>query len=476
MSVVEQLTRQIDALGPAATDAVPVPIYYINLDSECNRRRYMEVQLAPVNTRVTRVSGVDGRTMTTDPGPGAHEVDGLSIRTSYRLTGPKLGCTLSHLRAIETARAHDDEWALVCEDDVLFQLSARWPKGILARLMKEGDACDAGIIQLYWGPRSDVPASEYGEIVYQLVHMTEKPCWGTVAYLISKRGQQDILEYTGPVEDATPDQPIFIGDPAFDPVRSQKYAHLKKRTLSGVADAFLYGLTPTYTTSKPLLTFDNRVHRSIINPNHVGDSSLENQKRILLLYNPKHATVLTVGNWDVMGAAQIEFLEYAATVGSSLVVGVYSDAFLETINHPATTQPGPERALLVAALRAVDSVEMLDTMHDVRKYLDSRKRVIWLSPETEEVTLSVAHPSTAIPRTVVPRFKDITSPYCTHGQRGAGAARSEGPESNSCSEPVEGARICVDSTEPASKVQDWIRALDELRSHLEIGPPLEIGN
>jgi len=317
---LEKIRTRLARLDPICPDALPVPIYYINLDRSRDRRAFMEAQLqhAP---HVTRIEGIDGTRTYSNPKTNVRRVgapltppprskntstespfssQGITFQSSYPLISTKFGCTLSHLKALTQIERDGHEWALVCEDDAVFTLSSLWPKHVLSNLCEEGDRRKAGIIQLYWAPRSDIPESKYHKFSpYQLVPIGPKPCWGTVAYLVSKKGVQDILEYTGrfPQEDsifdcATHKDPLevhqhptllYLDDPDKSRWHRVQYKHLKRQKLQGVADSFLYGLTPTFTCGRPLVMYDNCDMDAIVS-NTNRPRSLGIQRKILNLY------------------------------------------------------------------------------------------------------------------------------------------------------------------------------------------------
>jgi GR25 family glycosyltransferase involved in LPS biosynthesis len=313
---VAYVRTQLRKLDPVCAEALSVPIYYINLDQSRDRRDYMESQLRLIDG-VTRIEGIDGTVTHPAPRPELKQVggpivsdkhkpppfktQGVTFRSSYKLLAVKFGCTLSHLKALTRIEKDNCDWALVCEDDAVLTLSSKWPTHILENLCKEGDVVGAGIIQLYWGIRSDTPASKFNNhSVFTLVHIPLNPCWGTVAYLVSKRGVRDILDYTGRfpsnLNSVRPDimRPItqhelsnsgllYVDDPDKSPRHAAKYIHLPRKKLIGVADSFLYGLTPTYTCGKPLVLYDNCDMDAIVG-NTNQTRSLAVQKKILRLY------------------------------------------------------------------------------------------------------------------------------------------------------------------------------------------------
>lgn len=95
-------------------------IYWLNLDSDTDRRQYMEQQFEYWEIKNhTRISGYDGR------------VDDVSLYIKGRIpdnvTQNELGCCMSHLKAIKHFYENTkDEYCLIVEDDVSFDLVKYW--------------------------------------------------------------------------------------------------------------------------------------------------------------------------------------------------------------------------------------------------------------------------------------------------------------------------------------------------------------
>lgn len=294
MATVNLVRDRLAALDPVDADAITVPIYYINLDKSVDRAQFMHAQLKGTNP--TRIEAVDGTVQFKRPKPGLENIGGVAIRSTYHLGATRFACTLSHIRALTQIERDGHPWALVCEDDAVLTLSSKWPSNLIQNLCTQGDEVGAGIIQLYWRPRSNILTSKYNSSTpYTLVPMIEYPCWGTVAYLVSTKGIQDILDYTGrfPLDDwettnsrnepLNVETPLYIDDPKNNPHHAEKYRDLPRQSLQGVADSFLYGLTPTFTSGKPLVLFDNCDMDALIGQTNVP-ASLSAQLRILDLY------------------------------------------------------------------------------------------------------------------------------------------------------------------------------------------------
>lgn len=97
-----------------------VPIYYLNLDGQPERKQYMEDQFKYWEIEnYTRISAYDGRD------------DDLSdiIKGRYpeNMTSGEIGCTTSHLKALKYwYETSDSPYAIIMEDDVDLQLARFW--------------------------------------------------------------------------------------------------------------------------------------------------------------------------------------------------------------------------------------------------------------------------------------------------------------------------------------------------------------
>jgi GR25 family glycosyltransferase involved in LPS biosynthesis len=109
-----------------------IPIYYINLDRATGRRKRMEYEIRKYSIpNVTRICAVDAKRLS----PGRHgkyeDITYEVVDYVPRDKKTRLACTLSHLLAIQTAYYNNDQFAIVCEDDVSFNLLPHWtPKSI----------------------------------------------------------------------------------------------------------------------------------------------------------------------------------------------------------------------------------------------------------------------------------------------------------------------------------------------------------
>ena len=96
-------------------------IYWLNLDADVERREYMEDQFDYWQVKNhTRISGYDGREDDVS--------DQLKGRIPDMVNQGELGCCMSHLKAIkEFYENSEDEYCIIAEDDISFELVHYWP-------------------------------------------------------------------------------------------------------------------------------------------------------------------------------------------------------------------------------------------------------------------------------------------------------------------------------------------------------------
>lgn len=95
-------------------------IYWLNLDSDLDRRKYMEAQFQYWEIENhTRISGYDGR----------DDDVSVNIKGTFpeNISQNELGCCLSHLKAIKHFYENtNDNYCLIVEDDVSFETVKYW--------------------------------------------------------------------------------------------------------------------------------------------------------------------------------------------------------------------------------------------------------------------------------------------------------------------------------------------------------------
>jgi len=96
------------------------PIYWINLDTDVERKEKAEELFKYYDIPNTRISGFDGRK------------EDLSVylegNVPPQMNSGEVGCTLSHLKALKYfLEETNDDIAIICEDDIVFDTVEYWP-------------------------------------------------------------------------------------------------------------------------------------------------------------------------------------------------------------------------------------------------------------------------------------------------------------------------------------------------------------
>tara|TARA_B100000575_G_scaffold205905_1_gene167293 strand:- start:179 stop:973 length:795 start_codon:yes stop_codon:yes gene_type:complete len=206
------------------------PIYYLNLDGQPERRKYLEDHfdywgIRPDN--YTRVSGYDGR---------SDDLSGiLKGRYPENMTSGEVGCTTSHLKAIKHwYDTSDSPYALIMEDDIDLSLARCWNfswNEFMANLPYDWDVIQLAIICT-------------GSIHVKL-HKRFVNDFSTACYMINRHHAEKLIKFH---------------------VRGDKYKLDNGAKPRAVADDLIYNSGNTY--SMPLFLYRLELGSSI-HPEHI---------------------------------------------------------------------------------------------------------------------------------------------------------------------------------------------------------------
>lgn len=159
-----------------------IPIYWINLASSEKRKIKFEKQLEKYGLDNTyRVEGIDGINL---------NLNDYNIKEN--LTKFELGCTLSHIKAIQEAYINNQEYVLVMEDDCNFDY-VKYQKHTIKELIDimEEKNKDWDLLQLATCNRPDhnIRLSQSHDYICKKF----RNC--TTCYLINKKGMEKIIGF-----------------------------------------------------------------------------------------------------------------------------------------------------------------------------------------------------------------------------------------------------------------------------------------
>lgn len=180
-----------------------LPTYVINLDSSTTRMDHIVQEFERHGLRPpTRVPAVDGRGVK-DTRRGT--VQGIRYDIRYGLmmtplTGPELGCTLSHLKAISIAYEEGHEMALVLEDDVSLELIPHLDISLL-ELVEHANKKDEDWEMLHLSAMSQKHLFERMDSPLALREDIDDSIYYTTGYLVHQRGMKTLLTKFMPQKD-----------------------------------------------------------------------------------------------------------------------------------------------------------------------------------------------------------------------------------------------------------------------------------
>uniref|UniRef100_A0A6C0IIR9 Uncharacterized protein n=1 Tax=viral metagenome TaxID=1070528 RepID=A0A6C0IIR9_9ZZZZ len=165
-------------------ELIDLPVYYINLDNSTDRYEMFNSQINKYNIppeQVKRISAIDGKTL---------NVTSIVNKIHHDIKDKPnvISCTLSHIKAIQTAYEDLCEYAIIMEDDCNFEyvLYQRYKLSDIANFLGK----TYNLIQL----------SFMGDFEYN-TKLQLSPCFifngykdSTAAYLITRKGMKNILD------------------------------------------------------------------------------------------------------------------------------------------------------------------------------------------------------------------------------------------------------------------------------------------
>jgi mannosyltransferase OCH1-like enzyme len=252
------------------------PMYVINLDSSTSRMDHIIDEFKRYGVRPpTRIPAVDGRGVK-DTHRGVVQGVRYDIRYGFMMTpmtGPELGCTLSHLKAISKAYEEGHEMALVLEDDVSLELIPHMDISI-KELVEHANKKDEDWEMLHLSAMSQEDLLE--RMTSPLTLWTgdsvdKHDLYYTTGYLVHNRGMKMLLNKFMPRKDTV----VIYRE------------NTNKKLQSYSSDHLLYAETKTLVPNRVFFVpFNNHEKMdSMIHTDHTGghiNQSLEISRRVLL--------------------------------------------------------------------------------------------------------------------------------------------------------------------------------------------------
>lgn len=183
-----QLENKLNSMEPT-TFQFPCPVYYINLDSDIDKLKFIQDQIDyyKCNSDVHRVSGIDAR----QKKPTLLQFGKYSypIQSNLTLTNPEMGCLLSHIKAILTAYYNGDDYAIILENDAYFKHARLW-KTNLQDIITDAPP-DWNLLNLY---SSSICCGYLFDNETYVKHSPSNKCFLASSYIINRQGMYNVLQ------------------------------------------------------------------------------------------------------------------------------------------------------------------------------------------------------------------------------------------------------------------------------------------
>jgi GR25 family glycosyltransferase involved in LPS biosynthesis len=213
-------------------------IVWINLDRTVERKKHMESLLNQTNIPHQRISGIDGQKI------NVNKITN-DLVLGKKMSLGEIGCTLSHIKSINSLKNEKGNYFMVCEDDIGFDNLVYFKKNDLNKIIKNAPKFDILMINKIYTKELN---NTYEKWITN--YNKNKKIWGTGCYIISKDGIQKICKICE-----------YINDNQFK---------FNKNIYNGfnVADIYLYKLLNTWVYK---YNFINTIEQtSLIHNNHLN--------------------------------------------------------------------------------------------------------------------------------------------------------------------------------------------------------------
>jgi len=255
---------------------IDVPVIYINMEKSVERRRHItseffQLRLFPPPFRLEAVDGAKYLQLPQlEPWihPDLHSLH-LQLVNEGSVSAGELGCLLSHIKAMYHAYRSRATATLILEDDIDFSCIGLWGESLSSLVQRTPS--DWNYIQLYRG--MDICIKDFTPSMTYPRRLLKKQegvsCWGTVAYLVSRKALQLLTD-------------IFFVEGRL----SAKYFYYSKsRKLEFLADRLLYEiLVPNNIYMEEVSRFlPNNFQEDLNSTIHTDHTAVHNQDSISIM-------------------------------------------------------------------------------------------------------------------------------------------------------------------------------------------------
>ena len=146
-------------------------IYYINLNRSINRNNNMVEILSKLSIPYERIEAIDG-----------NNLPDIKNKNNKKLRNSEIGCLLSHIKAINEFYLSDKNICLILEDDISF-VTLNFVNTDIKSIIENAPQFDILMI-----------SKTYLEPISSMYIKHKDVIWGSMGYIITKKGAEEILK------------------------------------------------------------------------------------------------------------------------------------------------------------------------------------------------------------------------------------------------------------------------------------------
>ena len=228
-------------------------IAWINMNRSIDRKKYVENIMKNINIHNFRIEAIDGKLFDRNKL--------INIKYARNMTDGEVGCTLSHIKAIQYLHSLDGEYFLVCEDDISFRNINLFCS--LSNIINKNKNFDILLLSKIYPTELNDEYTDWNNYLEKFDQIA-----GTGCYLISRNGINKILNIC--TYDSSSNNFKFIKETIFD-----------------VADMFIFKNTNSFVYKYNYVSlntnFNSNIHE---NQNEIHelwhDKCEKNQDKIII--------------------------------------------------------------------------------------------------------------------------------------------------------------------------------------------------
>ncbi len=170
-----------------------MPIYLVSLEQDEQRRKELNTRFQNFYSKFIHINAVDGRKISAKA--YYDKTINYFIKTNKTMSPSELGCTLSHIKALEEFMQTDSDYALILEDDVI------GTDEDIKKIFRTSSTLDENTLFICGG-QDGLSAKKYlvgkkylTEELYQLSKFSHKHVLRTCCYVVTKKTAGLILNH-----------------------------------------------------------------------------------------------------------------------------------------------------------------------------------------------------------------------------------------------------------------------------------------